>query len=438
MTHDNASGDPPSLDTSLLPDAVATDLSTNRDELVEMTETLIGYDTQNPPGRTTAIAAWLESTFQEGDLTVDRIEVDPEKPNLLVTVPGETDRRLCFNGHLDTVPFEVSDWSYDPLGERVDDRIYGRGATDMKGPVAAMVQTALAYARTDTTPPVTLQLALVSDEEIGGDAGLTTLLDAPAFDPDACVVGETTSRKGRNSVSVADRGNIWLTLEATGKAAHGSRPMIGENAIDRLTAAVQQLRTEFGQEELPIDDAMDDIIEESVGFYEPEAGVEPTRRLYRYPTINLGTIEGGTAINTVPAWACARVDIRLTAGVDTRDPLGSIRNCLGGMEGIEITEVSWTRGSYEPLDSPIVEASASAAERVVEDQVYRRSATGGGDAKVFRHEGIPTVEFGFGTQTAHGTDEYTTTDALVRNVTAYATIPYEYERVIRSGAGTNG
>ena len=96
------------------------------------------------------------------------------------------------------------------------------------------------------------------------------------------------------------------------------------------------------------------------------------------------------------------------------------------MDGIEITDVSWTRGSYEPLDSPLVEASASAAERVVDDPMYRRSATGGGDAKVLRHEGVPTVEFGFGTQTAHGTDEYTTTDALVRMATAYALLPVEF------------
>jgi succinyl-diaminopimelate desuccinylase len=73
-------------------------------------------------------------------------------------------------------------------------------------------------------------------------------------------------------------------------------------------------------------------------------------------------------------------------------------------------------------------ASASAAEAVVDDPVFRRSATGGGDAKVLRHDGVPTVEFGFGTQTAHGTDEYTTTEALARNVTAYALLPVAYSR----------
>jgi succinyl-diaminopimelate desuccinylase len=420
------------MDTSTLPTAVAEYLTNNRSELVGFTETLVGYDTQNPPGRTVDVVEWLENALDEAPLAIERFEVDPEKPNLVATLPGQTDRTLCFNGHVDTVRFDEVDWSYDPLGERVDERIYGRGTTDMKGAVAAMAQVALAYARTGTEPPVTLQFAFVSDEETGGDAGLTTLLETTDFDPEACVVGETTSRNGRYSVSVADRGNVWLTLEASGTAAHGSRPMIGENAIDRLTAAVEQLRSEFGQRDLSVDPSMDEVIEESVDFYEPEAGAEATRSLYRYPTINLGVIEGGTAINTVPASACARVDVRLTAGVDTRDALSGIRDCLTGMDGIEITDLSWTRGSYEPLGSPIVEASARAADHVVDEQVYRRSATGGGDAKVLRHEGIPTVEFGFGTQTAHGTDEYTTTDALVRNAISYGTLPVLYEQFTRS------
>lgn len=319
------------------------------------------------------------------------------------------------------LPTAVEDYLADNRTE-----LYGRGATDMKGAVAALLQVALAYARTDTEPPVTLQFAFVSDEEIGGDAGLSTMLETDSFAPEACVVGETTARNGRYSVSVADRGNIWLTIEAAGEAAHGSRPMIGQNAIDRLSEAIKQLRSEFGQRELSVDPEMDEIIEESVGFYEPEAGADATRRLYRYPTINLGVLEGGTAINSVPASACARVDIRLTAGVDTSEALTSIRTCLGAMDDVELTDVSWTRGTWQPLDSPLVQASANAAECVVDDRVYRRSATGGGDAKVLPHRGIPTVEFGFGTQTAHGTDEYTTTEALVRNTAAYAIIAATY------------
>ena len=118
--------------------------------------------------------------------------------------------------------------------------------------------------------------------------------------------------------------------------------------------------------------------------------------------------------------------MRLTATVETRDALGSIRSCLGGIEGVSIADVSWSRGSYEPIDSPLVEASAAAAESVVDGRVYRRSATGGGDAKDLRHDGIPTVEFGFGTDTAHAVDEYTTIDALTQNAEAYARLVEEF------------
>lgn len=196
------------MDTFHIPHDVDEYLSDNRSELFEFTETLLGYDTQNPPGRTVQVVEWVESTLEGTDLDVDRVEVDPEKPNLLATFAGETNRTLCFNGHLDTVQYDAPDWSHDPLGEQAGDRIYGCGATDMKGAVAAMLQVALAFTRTDTEPPVTLQFAFVSDEETGGDAGLTTLLETIDFAPDACVVGETTSREGRYSVSVADRGNI--------------------------------------------------------------------------------------------------------------------------------------------------------------------------------------------------------------------------------------
>ena len=400
------------------PEPVERFLADNRADLVETAEVLLGHDTANPPGHTATAASWIASRLEGAGVDVERIAVDPEKPNLVATLPGVADRTLCLVGHLDTVPFDASEWSRDPLGERDGGRLYGRGATDMKGAVAAMAHVALAYAETDAAPPVDLQLTFVGDEETGADA---------------CVIGETTSRDGRCAVSIADRGAIWLTLEATGEAAHGSRPMLGINAIDRLTAAIDRLKREFGTRELDVAPEMEPVVEESVGFHGEELDAETVRDLFRYPTVNLGVIEGGSAVNTVPASARAEIDIRLTATVETHDTLGSIRRCLGGIEGISVADVSWSRGSYEPIDSPLVEASTAAAESVVEGRIYRRSATGGGDAKDLRHDGIPTVEFGFGTDTAHAVDEYTTVDALVRNAKAYARLVGEFAARVDDG-----
>ncbi|WP_255197860.1 M20 family metallopeptidase [Halorarius litoreus] len=394
--------------------------------VADLTLDLLAADSQNPPGDTREAMARVETELDALGLDTERFAIDPKKPNVQATLAGETDRVLCFNGHLDTVTYDADAWSRDPLGERDGDRVYGRGATDMKGPVAAMLAAARAYVESDTTPPVTLRFAFVSDEETGGSAGVGALVQADRIAADACVIGETTCSQGRHSITVADRGSIWLTLEATGRSAHGSRPMLGVNAIDRLYDAVETIRVDFGGQRLDVDPALESVIDESADYYAPTLGADTTRELFAYPSINLGTIEGGEGVNTVPASARARLDVRLTAGVDTREVLADIHACARSCEGIEVVDVSWSRGSFEPLDSPLVAATTVAAEAVTGDRVYRRSATGGGDAKKLRHAGIPTVEFALGTDTVHAVDEYTTLDALAGNARAYTRLPYDY------------
>jgi succinyl-diaminopimelate desuccinylase len=399
-------------------------LDRHRDSLVQQTCDLLAVDTQNPPGETASLVDTLETTLSSLGLDTDRVVADPVKPNLLATLPGESDRTLLYNGHLDTVPYDADVWSHDPLGERDGDRVYGRGATDMKGAVAAMVLAAQSFVETDTTPPLTLQFAFVSDEETGGEAGLPTVLAQRDIQATGCVIGETTCERGRHSVTVADRGSIWLTLAATGEAAHGSRPMLGENAIDRLYDAVERIRTDFGTERFDLDPALGAIVEDSIEYYAPRLGEAAARDLFTSPTVNLGTIEGGNAVNSVPQTARARMDIRLAPAIDTERILGRIRECADGCTGVAIEDVSWSVGTYEHIESPLVDAVTESAETVTGERIYRRSATGGGDAKTLRNAGNPTVEFGLGTDTAHGVDEYTTVDALADNAAVYTRLPY--------------
>jgi len=395
----------------------------HRSGLVSLALDLLAVDTSNPPGDTREIVAEIESFLDPLAVDVERFTADPAKPNLLVRVAGESDRTMLYNGHLDTVPFDIEDWHHDPLGERVDDRVYGRGATDMKGAVASMLYAIQAFDATDTRPPADLLFAFVSDEEIGGDAGLPSLLDGDMLDADACVIGEPTCEAGRHSVTVADRGSIWLTLEAVGEGAHGSRPALGVNAIDHLYEAIETLRERFGTQRLTFDTDVEQIVEESVDYYGPLMGEDTARDLFRYPSINLGVLKGGDAINSVPQSARAKVDVRLTAGVRTSDMLSEIRSCVADCEGITITDVSWSVGTAEPSDSPLVEAVAATAADITGERVFRRSATGGGDAKALRNAGIPTVEFALGTDTVHAPDEYVPIDALIDNAVIYTQLP---------------
>jgi succinyl-diaminopimelate desuccinylase len=408
----------------------------HEDDLIELALDLLAVDTSNPPGDTRELLATVESVLAPFDVATERVTVDPAKPNLLVRMAGaDSGRTLLYDGHLDTVPFDEGAWTHDPLGERVDDRVYGRGATDMKGSLAAMLFTVVAYAETDTTPPVDLLFAFVSDEEVGGDAGLPALLEGDHLAADAAVIGEPTCEEGRHSVTVADRGSIWLTLEASGESAHGSRPPLGENAIDRLYGAVETLRERFGRRELTLPPSFEPVLAESVAYYGPMMGETAARELFTRPSINLGTIEGGEAINSVPASARAEVDIRLTAGVDTPSLLSEVRDCVADCEGITVRDVSWSVGTAEPADSPLVDAVATTATDVTGERVYRRSATGGGDAKSLRNAGIPTVEFALGTDTVHAVDEYTTVDAVVGNAAVYARLPAAWADAERTVAG---
>ena len=395
----------------------------HREDLISLALDLLAIDTASPPGDTREIVTEIERFLKPLPVDVERVVANPTKPNLLVRVPGKADQTLLYNGHLDTVPFNADAWTHNPLGEYVDDRVYGRGATDMKGSVASMLFMIQAYTATDVDPPVDLLFAFVSDEEVGGDAGLPALLEDNQLDADACVIGEPTCEGDSHSVTVADRGSIWLTLEASGEAAHGSRPPLGLNAIDRLYDAVETMRDQFGAKRLEIAADVAPIIEESVEYYAPSMGEDIARELFWYPSINLGILEGGDAINSVPQSARAEVDVRLAAGVHTPDVLAVIRECVADCEGIRIADVSWSVGTAEAPDSPLVEAVASTAAAVTEMRVYRRSATGGGDAKKLRNADVPTVEFALGTDTVHAPDEYVPVDVLADNAVVYTQLP---------------
>ena len=440
MTHDPSdtnertgavAGDPATADA-----ATAEVPSVSTDRVVDIATDLLAIDTQNPPGDVRAAVAHVESLLSAAGFDTERVATDPAKPNLIATLPGEADRVLLYNGHVDTVPFDPQAWDHDPLGERNGDRLYGRGATDMKGPLAAMLAAGESLAAADRDPPVSIAFAVVSDEETGGAAGVDTVVERGALDrlaPDGCVIGETTCSRGRHSVTVADRGSIWLTLRASGTAAHGSRPSLGDNAIDRIWAAASLIRSRLSARELSLDATLRPIVEESVAFYEPTLGTDAARDLFERPTVNLGTIDGGDAVNTVPDSATARLDVRLTAGVDTADVLADIRGCLADFPAVSIVDASWSVGSYETVESPLVEAVTRTAEDVTEERIYRRSATGGGDAKTFRHAGVPTVEFGFGTDTVHAVDEYTTVEALRQNAAVYARLPAAWDALFSEG-----
>lgn len=204
--------------------------------------------------------------------------------------------------------------------------------------------------------------------------------------------------------------------------------MLGENAIDRLYATVDALRSELRAVEFDLHPTVERILTESVAYYAPTVGEEAAWAMFQHPTVNLGTLRGGTAVNSVPTAATADIDIRLTTSVPTASVLERIREFVAERQAVEIQSVDWSEGTYESPDQPLVEAVQHVSETVTGARTFARSATGGGDAKAIHTDGVSTVEFALGTETAHAVDERTTRRALCQTARIYAELPAIFHR----------
>ncbi|MBE0616463.1 MAG: M20/M25/M40 family metallo-hydrolase, partial [Proteobacteria bacterium] len=196
---------------------------------VELTRDLIRFNTVNPPGNERPCAEYLGGLLAASGFAVAYHEFAPNRTSLVARLGGTPGTPpLCLAGHLDTVPLGAAPWSVDPFsGELRDGRVHGRGASDMKSGVAAVVRAALELApRLPGSPG--LLLALVSGEETGCEgayhlAGLSEVLGRAG----ALVVAEPTD----NYPLVGHKGALWLRGTTRGVTAHGSMPERGVNAV---------------------------------------------------------------------------------------------------------------------------------------------------------------------------------------------------------------
>ena len=224
-----------------------------------------------------------------------------------------------------------------------DGRIYGRGACDMKAGVAALVLAFVTLAEFRDAWSGELVLTLVGDEETGGRWGTQYLLaNVEEATGDAMLNADTGSPQ---VVRIGEKGNVWVELEATGVANHAAHVHLGRNAVDALVDALGAVRAlEALAPSLPA--AVERTIAEAKAVSEAESGEGEAETLRRI-TVNIGRIEGGTGVNTIPDRARALCDIRIPPGV-TVDRVGAeLATAIGPRPDVSwrilaCTEPSWT------------------------------------------------------------------------------------------------
>jgi acetylornithine deacetylase/succinyl-diaminopimelate desuccinylase-like protein len=322
------------------------------------------------------VAEFLGATAAEAGLSVEFQQVTPGRSNVIARMSptGTVKHRIVLAPHMDTVP-PSSDAQFVPRVSK--GRLYGRGACDTKGSIAAML-TALSIHARNHGPLVGTEIVLVAlvDEE-NAQAG-SRALAASGLHGDLAIVGEPT----RLRVVTAHKGSIWLRLETRGKAAHGSCPDLGKNAVHEMARVVDLLETEYARQ----------------------------LRRRRHPllgcaTVSVGSINGGTQPNIVPASCVASVDRRTLPGETDKSVRAELRALLQ-RRGLTPSIESEKARPCVPLETdpnlPLVRSFLKIA-----GQSAPIGANFFCDAAVLAASGTPSVVFGPGDiAQAHTADEW--------------------------------
>ena len=366
-------------------------------EVTAFLQVLIRRRSDHPPGDCRGAIEVVAQKLAEIGMAFEIKARRDLQPNLVATLAGASrSPTLMYHAHIDTVPAgELARWSSDPFaGEIKNGRIYGRGAGDDKGSVAAQVMALVALARAGVSLNGCLQVAVVADEESGGLVGSKWLHDAGVLAPDYLVVGEQTN----NRVAIGERVACGIDLTVFGKSAHGAMPWAGENAVLKTARALTWLQ----------DKLFPRLQAKAVPFLPP-------------PTLNVGTIQGGIQWSIVPERCKVELDRRLIPGETREMAMAEIRELLDEYnETVEPLRYElFSSGEVAPNintppDEPFVVLANEALQAVCGE---RRDLTGyvqTSDGRWFAGDGIPIIIFGpSDPAVAHAADEHISIEQLI-------------------------
>jgi succinyl-diaminopimelate desuccinylase len=363
-------------------------------DAIELTRKLVQIDSINPTSTERVCADQVGAVLEKAGYSTRRFEYAPGRVSLVAQWGGSEAPALCFTGHLDTVPLGAAKWSHDAFAGEIDrGRMYGRGTSDMKSGVAAIVAAAVEIARFPAGK-AGLTLVFTAGEETGCEGAIHLAKTPGALGrAGAVVVAEPTG----NEPMVGHKGALWLRVRARGVTAHGSMPERGVNAIYKAARAVAKLEAfRFAVTEDP---------------------------LLGRPSLNVGTLRGGLNINSVPDLAELTVDIRTTPAVDH----AALRAQLAALLGpeVEVEPLVDAQSVRTREDDPFIAGVYEVLKRVRGEEPRLSSAPYFTDASALTpaYGGVPTVILGPGELAlCHQTDEFCETAKIGQAVEAYVQI----------------
>jgi len=318
------------------------------------------------------MAAFLADYLDSLGLQITLEEALPGRPNLIARAPGSDNRpRILLGPHLDTVG--VGGMTIDPYsGEIADGKVHGRGTSDTKGPMAAMIWGIKENAHRLADLPVAVDFVAFMGEE-SSQPGSRHFAEHHAHEYEFAIAGEPTSL----AAVYCTKGCLWATIEARGKSTHASQPHLGENAIIKLNRELARLDEDFRNQI-----------------------AQATHPVLGSSTINIGMISGGTRANIVPSHARAEIDIRTVPSfIAEKSAADQLRDYL---KGVEITQTAESPPMEMESDHPWLRKLQSAHPNLV-----LTGAPWFSDAAHLSAAGLPSICLGPGSiDQAHTADEF--------------------------------
>ncbi|GEP83671.1 putative succinyl-diaminopimelate desuccinylase [Staphylococcus piscifermentans] len=345
---------------------------------LDLLKSLIEFDssTKDAANKTLQFCkAWLE---QEG---LEPVRLTNDGFDSLICNVGAGEKRLILNGHVDVVSGNPD--QFEPKVE--GNKIYGRGSADMKAGVSAMM-SALSELQHKDLGNTSVQLQLVTDEEIGGKHGANFLTEQ-GYLGDFVICGEPTQL----GIGYQAKGILQIDIHLKGKSAHGSRPWEGDNAIEKALETYQKIL------ELPF--------------------AKESTALFDGPSINLAKIRGGTVYNKVPDEAVISYDIRFLPGQNEEEILKQIQTITDGEISVHLSGASVINETDNPLIQKLVKEISEETQQPAET-IKLFGQHGFADTRYFARFGTPAVEFGPSGAAWHGDNEY----AEINSIETYKNI----------------
>jgi acetylornithine deacetylase/succinyl-diaminopimelate desuccinylase-like protein len=412
----------------------------------ELLQRLIQFDTTNPPGNESECIAFIYSLLTEAGIESKVFAKTPERPNLIARLSGRGNAPpLLLYGHVDVVTTQNQEWREPPFeGKLVDGFIWGRGALDMKGGVAMLLSAFLRAKAEGPELPGDVVLAVVSDEEAGGDLGAKFLVEQHPnlFDGIHYALGEFggftmhIGKKRFYPIQIAEKQICWMKATLRGPGGHGSMPVRGG-----AMAGLSELLAKINRHRLPVHvtpvarlmfeamapslgglnglvlgqllnpkltDSLLNLLGDRVRLFDP----------LLHNTVSATVLHGSEKVNVIPSTVSVELDGRLLPGYQPDDLLGELRQIVG--DHVELEVVRHDPGPAEPDLGMFDTLADILLEADPEGVPIPLLLSGVTDGRFFSQLGIQTYgflpmtlpeDFNF-TQTIHAADERIPADAV--------------------------